>query len=326
MTKKTKPITEDEVIDLSDLKARMGTSVSNFGFRVFLFLEFLKRNTLLLLTLAVLGVGLGFLMDSTQKTYDHKIMLIPNFGSVDYLYEKVNLLDAKRREKDTTFLKSIGLNPSIKISQVNIEPIMDPYSFVRQTETNFDLFKLLADNGEPSKIVEDPITSKHYTTHLLSFSTRSKISHKSIVAPLMGYFNDSDYFTQIRKEYVYHIANRITANERTISQINSFLDGISSGPSGSGSSVYINENTQLNDVIQTKSRLVNEQGELVIEKVNTSDVIKESDSILNIENRESLNGKMKLVLPLLFIGIFLVITLFRSFYKTQKLKAKAIQS
>ena len=325
MTKKNNPIPEDEVIDLSDLGTRMGDTVSNLGFKVYLFLEFLKRNMLWLLTLAVIGVGLGFWADSTQKTYDHKIMLIPNFGSVDYLYEKVTLLDAKRKEKDSVFLQSIGLPISAKMGALKIEPILDPYTFVRKSEMNFDLFKLLSDNGEPAKIVEDPVTSKHYTMHMLSFSTRYKISHKTVVAPLVGYFNDSDYFTQIRKEYVQHVDKRFAANERTISQIDNFLDGISSG-TGSAASVYINENTQLNDVIQTKSRLVNEQGELLIEKVNISNVIKESDSILNIENRESLNGKMKLVLPVLFIGLFLFVTLLKNFYKSQRRKAKALQS
>lgn len=214
---------------------------------------------------------------------------------------------------------------SVKLGPIKIEPILDPYAFVRKSETNFDLFKLLSDNGEPSKIVEDPVTSKHYTMHMLSFSTRAEISHKNIVAPLVRYFNDSEYFTEIRKEYVKHIDTRFEANERTISQINNFLDGISTGQS-SGASVYINENTQLNDVIQTKSRLVNEQGELLIEKVNISDTIKESDSILNIENRESLTGKMKLILPMLFIGLFLLVTLLRNFYKSQQRKAQTLQS
>jgi hypothetical protein len=38
--------------------------------------------------------------------------------------------------------------------------------------------------------------------------------------------------------------------------------------------VYYNENTQLNDVIQTKDKLIKEQGNLRLELVNADKIVK----------------------------------------------------
>jgi hypothetical protein len=35
--------------------------------------------------------------------------VIPNFGSNEYLYDKVNLIALKLKEKDEAFFKSIGI-------------------------------------------------------------------------------------------------------------------------------------------------------------------------------------------------------------------------
>jgi hypothetical protein len=113
-------------------------------------------------------------------------------------------------------------------------------------------------------------------------------------------------------------------NDTIISQINGVLNGFSNMVNGAQKSdklVYYNENTQLNDVIKTKETLINEQGDHRVELVGLDKIIKDNSATLNIENTNSVNGKLKLVLPILFLFSFILIRLFIGFYRKQSVKA-----
>jgi len=117
----------------------------------------------------------------------------------------------------------------------------------------------------------------------------------------------------------------MVANDSIISQINGVLNSFSSEVNGAQHNdklVYYNENTQLNDVIGTKNILTAEQGNSRIELVNLNKIIKDTSSTINIKNTHSINGKMKLILPFLFILIFIFIKGFISFYRKQSEKNK----
>jgi len=73
----------------------------------------------------------------------------------------------------------------------------------------------------------------------------------------------------------------------------------------------------LNDVIKTKEELINEQGAKRLELVTSDRIIKESSFTLNVENDKMVNGKKKLILPFLFIGLFVMFGLFKGFYRRQ---------
>jgi hypothetical protein len=113
------------------------------------------------------------------------------------------------------------------------------------------------------------------------------------------------------------------ANDSTIAQIDGLMNQFKNRISGSQSDklVYFNENTQLNDVIQTKDKLVREQGLLRIELVSIDKIVKENSSILNSKNTKGTNGKMKLIIPIFFILVFMFFTRMRRFYVNQSAKA-----
>jgi hypothetical protein len=272
--------------------------------------------------LFVIGAALGFYLDKKVKSYDHQIIVSPNFGSTDYVYAKIDLLESKINEGDTSFLNKIGIKDAKKFGKIEIEPVLDVYKFISNKEENFELIKLLAEDGNIDKIVEDKLTSKNYPYHLISFSTSNKSFEENTVTPILNFLNDSKYFNEIQKEFLNNVQIKMKANDSTISQINGlmnqFKDRVNAGQSDK--LIYFNENTQLNDVIQTKDNLVREQGSLKIDVISLDKIVKETSVILNRKNTKGTNGKMKLIIPFVFMFLFIAFKALLSFYKRQSIK------
>lgn len=314
---------ENQEIDLSMISRGIGNFFQSINRLIFGSIQFVVRHIVVIGILFIIGVGLGIYLDQ-QKNYEHQIIVQPNFGSTDYLYAKIDLLNSKIKERDTVFLTSIGIKDASMLSKIEIRPIIDVYRFINTSEQNYELLKLMAEDSDVKKIVEEKATSKNYPYHLITFRTRAFTTAKKTVEPLMAYLNNSAFFSKIQKEYINNELIKMKANEVTIAQIDGFLNSFSSNVNGNSKSdklVYYNENTQLNDVIQTKDRLIKEQGNLRVDLVGTDKIIKENSSTINTELEGSFGGK-KLILPLLLIFLFVVFHHFVNFYKSQSAKSK----
>jgi len=320
---------DNQEIDLSQISKKIGNFFENISTSIFKGFLFFKRNILWVGILFIIGVGIGLYLDKTTKVYDNEMIVEPNFGSTDYLYAKINLISSKINDGDTVFLKEVvGIQEPKKLKKISITPIVDVYKFIenKDKDNNFELLKLMAEDGDIKKIVNETLTSKNYPYHLISFTTDKQTSNEKTVQPLLNFLNNSDYYKVIQKEYLNNVKIKMVENDSIISQINGILNAFSSTANGSQKSdklVYYNENTQLNDVIKTKDALVNEQGFRRLELVNLDKIVKDNSATLNIKNTKSTNGKMKLVLPFLFISIFISIGFFRAYYRRQMAKLKS---
>ncbi len=312
---------DDQEIDLSQISKKISQGFQNVGGFIFNCIQFFIKNAIIIAVLLIVGISLGYFMDNNQKSYDHQIMVIPNFGSTDYLYGKVELINSKIKARDTVFLKALGLKYPKNISKLEIEPIVDPYNFIRDNEENFELLKLMAEDGSIDKVLKDKVTSKNYTYHSITFSTKGVATDENTIQPLLKSLNDSEYFEVLQKNVIANIKIKMQYNDQTLNQINgvlnSFADEVSKIPK-SGNLVYYNENTQLDEVLKTKYSLVSEQGNRRIELVNYEKITKDVSVISNIENPSS----NKLIFPLLLIFIFIAGKLFFAYYKSQAARCK----
>ena len=311
---------QDQEIDLGQVFSKIGGFFGTITDKIFDLILFLIKNSILILILLVIGFGIGYFLDKTSKTYNHEIIVSPNFGSTEYLYAKVNLLEAKKKENDTIFISNLGVKNVKEIGKIEIEPIIDVYQFISNKPENFELIKLMAEDGSLDKIIKDEVTSKNYPIHVIKFSTGKLLKEADVVSPLLDYFNDSEYYNKVKNQYLENTKIKMSANDSTTAQINSLLNDFSKTATGnqkSSSLVYYNENNNLNEIINTKNALVGEQGDLRMRLINSDKIIKEISVTTNIINTKGTNGKLKLVLPILFIFMFLLFHLFRNFYKKQ---------
>jgi preprotein translocase subunit SecG len=318
---------QEQEIDLGQLSKKIGDLFQKLIDSFFDFILFLKRNIIIVATLFILGIVLGYFLDKKTKEYDHEIVVLPNFGSVDYLYSKIKLINSKRKEGDTLFLKSIGIKQPKELGLLEVEPIIDVYSFIQQRESNFDLIKLMAEDGDLDKIIENETTSKNYPFHLIKIKTRKAENRKEFIDPIMNYLESSDYFSSIQKEMLSSLKIEIASNEETITQINNILNEFNNTTGSNSKSdklIYYNENNQLNDVIKSKEEIIKKLTNNRVSLINYQKTIKEVTSTLNIKDTKGTNGKLKLVLPFLFVFLFLMVVFISKFYKSQMSKRNLV--
>ena len=326
MSTKVPQNNSDQEIDIFDLSKTIGNFFDRINALLFRSIQFFIRNWIIILVLIVLGFGLGWFLDSNKKTFQNEVIVTPNFGSVDYLYSKIDLIESKIVSGDTVFLKKVvGISNPKAIKKIEIKPIADVYKFIEDKEQNFELIKLMAEVGEVKKVLEDNITSKNYTFHTISFVSNKEVNDKEIVAPLIQYLNSSQYFSALQKIGYKNLEQQIVKNDTIIAQIDDVLNGFSNtvknGPKND-KLVYYNENTQLNDLIKTKQTLIVDQGRNRLKLVNYDKAIKEINTTLNINIVKLTNGNFKILLPLIFIFFFLFMYLFKKFYNSQLLKSQ----
>ncbi|WP_026727306.1 hypothetical protein [Flavobacterium denitrificans] len=319
------PQNSDQEIDIFQLSKSIGGFFDRVNRSIFRVIQFFIRNWITVLILFVLGVVFGFYLDSNKKTFQNQVVVTPNFESVDYLYAKIDLIQAKIISGDVEFLSNtVGIPHPESIRKIEIKPVADVYKFIEDKEQNLELIKLMAEVGEIKKVLEDNVTSKNYTYHTISFVSSEPATEKEVVEPLLNYLNNSAYYNSIQKIGYKNLEREIAQNDTIISQIDQVLSSLSSGAK-SDKLVYNNENLQLNDIIKTKQKLVTEQGKNRFRLITFDKTIKEINSTLNINENKTVNGNLKIILPFVLIFLFVLVSLFFKFYRKQLALSKANQ-
>lgn len=313
---------QEQEIDLSQIGKSISKVFQNVINKCFDLLFFIQKKIIIVAALFVLGVGLGFYLDK-EPNYTNDIVVIPNFGSNEYLYDKVNLISLKLKEKDETFFKAIGISNIEDFNSIEIQSINGIYNFINSEsqKENFEFIKLMAEDGDIEKIIKDDLTSKNYYLHNINIKTAIAYQKKDLIDPLLKYLQETKYFTERGKVYQSNLIEKIAANKLLITQIDQILSNLTQNKTTGG--VIISENTGLSELIQKKDQLIYENQTLSIHKLEYDKVIKDQDMSLNQLNTKGVNNKMKIILPFLFVSLFLLGYWFSQAYKQQK---KRIQS
>ena len=137
--------------------------------------------------------------------------------------------------------------------------------------------------------------------------------------------NTDEYLNKISTINIENIKNKLYRSEQEIKQIDSLISQTARSMARNEKSsnlVYNNENNQINGLFGLKNNLINEIAAQKIELVKIESFIKDISITTNIKNSKGINDKLKFILPILFIFMFLFATLFRRFYTKQLAKSK----
>lgn len=319
-------------IDLDQVSTKVKNVISRINDSFFDGILFIKRYIIVVVAILIVGAGYGYYKDSGSKAYQHSVLVTPNFGSVDYLYEQVKSINAKILQRDTVFLNSIGIKPAKHLAKIEIEPVIDVYNYVTEESglsiTNHDnikfgLFRQLADKRDMTEVLEEYATAKNYKSHHILITTIDTTNKQDMVEPILNYLNSSSYFAAIRKEAVQSLEVKIAENDSMIKQANIILSHLSQNGNNSGT-VLLNEKTGLNDILVLKDQLIRQQADNKIKKIDYSNIIKETTTILNNKKISFLSGKMKFIYPFFLLMVFFAVMAFREYYTRQVIKRKVI--
>ena len=322
---------DNQEIDLSMISNKFKDFFDGFASSIFRSILFFKTNLVRISILAAIGIGAGVYLDETNKSYNSEIIVTPNMGGTDYLYSKIDFLSAKLKEKDTIFFKNLGIKNLSYIKTIKIEPILDIYSFVNNSTSaanaentqNFELVKLLAEDGSLKDVIKDKLTSKNYPNHKIQIATSEIISKEGLINPIMKFLNTDEYYNKILKISIESVKIKMKKDEQEIVQIDSILRFMTYnlGKNKNQNLIYNNENNQINPLFDLKNSLINDIAGHKINLENLKLFIRDTSTITNVLNTKLLNNKLKFFLPLFLIFGFIFINLFLKFYKKQSLKA-----
>jgi len=312
---------QDQEIDLGSVAKGIKNFFQGIINSVFDFIFFLKKKILLVISLFVIGLVLGyFLYKSSSYTQD--ILVMPNFGSNEYLYKKIDFLNSRIIENDTAFFNSIGVSNSEIIGKIEIKAVNGVFQFVNQgdeNKQNFELIKLMAEDGNIEEIVKDVAISKNYYLHNITFKTKEKISQKNVIDPVLNYLQDNDFYKKQQKIYQKNIDNKIKFNDSLIVQIDKLILNLSNNKGGN---ISFSEEKGISELINKKDLLIKETQNLFLNQSLFEEIIKTQNVSINNLNTKGLNHKMKLFLPILFIILYVILYNFIVLYQKQMNRIK----
>lgn len=308
---------QEQEIDLSQIGKTISKAFQNVINSCFDLLFFIQKKIIIIAVLFILGVALGSFLDK-ESHYEHEIIVIPNFGSNEYLYDKVELISAKLKERDEAFFKTIGISNIQNFSSIQIKPVSGIYNFINSDsqKENFEFIKLMAEDGDLDKIIKDDLTSRNYYLHAITISTTTAFDKKDLIEPILKYLQQTDYFANLQKVYQNNLEDKIAANKLLITQIDQIILSLTQNKIGAG--VTVSQNTGLNELITKKDQLIGENQVLAIHRLEYDKVIKDQNISVNQLNTKGVNNKMKLILPFLFVLLYLGGYWFYQTYKKQK--------
>lgn len=297
---------QDQELDLSQIGKGIINFFQNSINKCFDLLFYILDKKIIISILFIIGVGSGFYLDK-GKTFTNEITVIPNFGSNEYIYNQVDFIQEKLKRNDTAFFKSIGIKNSKKIGKIEIKPQSGLYNFISDRDRgvqNFEMIKLMAEDGDISKILEDDMTSRNYYLHKITIETSKEFKKEELIEPLLKYFDNNSYFLKQQETHKKNTKEKIILNDSLIKQVDQLLLSLTRGQSGN--SVAVSEKSAISSLIEKKDALIKESQYLRLEDNIYDKIIKPESLLLNKEIKDPLYLRMKFLLPIILILIYLI--------------------
>jgi hypothetical protein len=308
-----------EEVDLGYLLKKSNDIFKNIAKGIFKAIDFFIKNIIWVVLLIIVGVIIGFYKDyKAVKSYDNQVIVIPNFESVDYLYDKVEAINSKIAGNDTVFLRKIFNENVGKLGIIEIEPIVDIYNFISQSRENIDILRILAQNQDFSEYIEDISTSKYYKYHRLKISITGIEDSEKIINDLFVYLNENEHFKGYQDIFKETKAYDIQEHYKMISQVDSLVKA-STRINDNNNNVSVSTNSDQHYLIERKRLLIDDIYHLKMELLDYSSPIKIVNIDYNLKKEKLLEISNKVKYPIFllfaFSFIFFIIHLFKTLRK-----------
>lgn len=310
-----------EEIDLGYLFKKSNDFFKSVIRSFFLVLEFFKKYLIIVLVLLIVGFGIGYYKDSKAvKTYNNELIVIPNFESVNYLYDKVEAINLKVRAGDTVFMQKVLDTNFRSLRGIKIEPVVDLYSFISKSRENIDIFRIVSDKQNFNEYIEEFANSKYYKYHKMSVAIKGDKASEQIIEDLMGYLNNNEHLIEYKKIYQEAKEKELKEYYNMVTQVDSLIKA-SATSKNTPSSVEVVTNNDQHYLFDRKMTFLKDIVKLKMEQLDYSESIKLVNADYNLTNKRFLNFSNKVKYPIFLVLIFS--GFFFTLYLLRKLKSYA---
>ncbi|RNC92277.1 MAG: hypothetical protein ED555_04040 [Allomuricauda sp.] len=318
--KQTKNNTSDE-IDLGQLFQMIGKGLENLFKRFLRLFVFLKKNALILIGLALLGGAAGYgLKQITSEKMKTEVIVRPNIESKDYLYDVVAEIGANIKAKDTDFFDPMGIDINgLKGFEIQIESMGNKKGKLEDELKYLELLKGLDISRSYADVVRDEILSRNSLNHKITFFYKEGTKGYESAEKLMDYINSNPYFNELIEVYLKNATDRIKNNEDLIEQLDKLIGQYSANlanqENGSSNTDRIildgEEEMDIRALFDLKNDLIRDIESKKVELKTRENAIK----IINFGRPQEVVipffGKTLVLLPLLFIGAFVLLSILK---------------
>lgn len=303
MSERSQNTSDNQEIDLSQISGLTKNYLKRLRSYPVRIIFLIKKRILLFLIMILTGVCFGLFLDNAVK-YKTKIIVTPNYGTTEYLYSNIELLNSKKLNKEIKFGNNLLSLKSI--SDIKVEPIIDVYRLVNENEKNLELIKLMAEDDKMDVILKNEVTSRNYKQHTIIIESFKPLSKTKDIEPILHYLNFNKYYENLKNRVLENTKGRLIYNEKMIGQIDSIIRTFSNQRDNINDKlVYNNENLGLNDLMNLKDRLIIELGNRKIELYNYDKIIKDNSVVLNIKVKKSFLERKAILLPVIVLLFFM---------------------
>ena len=247
-----------EEVDFNYLMRKFSNFFKKCIRAVFMVLNFFIKYWIVTLLLFLIGLGYGYYKDSkSKKVFVNQGIVIPNFESVDYLYNTIDELNKRISSGDSIFLsQALGENYTA-LSYVEIEPIPDIYNMMTKSREQIDVFRILYQNQELDKFAENIATSKYFKFHKIKFTIKGENRSKEIIDNIFAFWNNNPHFKDYGKIYAKNAEFQVAEYNKMIAQVDSVIQAISRSSMASITGVSISDNSNLHLLLEQKEEMLN---------------------------------------------------------------------
>ena len=307
-------------IDLGYLFERIKSLFKSILIGIVSIIQFFWKHKFRLIGVGVLGIAIGlYLAKTAERIYVNELLIKPNYNSTQYVYDKVKAISYKITNSDSIYLQEVFGSNYKKVKNIEIEPIIDVYDLVKESEETKETFRtLFIENGDFSFFEED-INKIAYSNHKIKLIIEGKEDNEKITSQFFEFLSVNPFYENQKNLVIQQVKKELEENKFILKQIDTVITSVQSNPTPSVSSqgISFTGSQEVFELLNRKQIIFN-NNILLLEKIALEDeVIKLIDYNTAMLDR-SYNFSYRIVPVLFVLGYCLIFFLL---YLRRKLKS-----
>jgi len=221
------PTQNAEEIDLGYLFERIKSLFKSILIGIVSIIQFFWKHKFRLIGVGVLGIAIGlYLAKTAERIYVNELLIKPNYNSTQYVYDKIDALNFKIESKDSVFLKNIFDENYKKLKGVEINPVVDIYNLIGQSEDIEETFKILFTEIGDVSFFESDINKLAYANHKVKVLVAGEELNKEITNAFFSYIKINDFYEKQKDILIDKYSKKLVENEKMRIQIDTIIQSV----------------------------------------------------------------------------------------------------